>query len=269
MGKVENHKRDLYLLLDEGADLGDPVAIRNYLVENSALPGRRANLELARAFAELIDERPGAHDAAWALCLELASLAPEDAPVNSPEEFLPFCGVIGLGVLGAAAADRLREALDLMRQLASDPRWRMREAVAQGLQRLINAHGKECRATLADWVAGGNLLEMRAAAAAVAEPDTLVDRAAALAALELHREILEHVGQAADRRSEEFRILRKGLGYTLSVVVQAVPRKGFALIEELADLGDRDLLWIVKQNLGKNRLVKNFPQRVRTIRERL
>ena len=50
----------------------------------------------------------------------------------------------------------------------------MREAVGQGLQRLIDAQGMESRAALAAWVADGNLLEMRAAAVAVAEPDALV-----------------------------------------------------------------------------------------------
>ena len=93
-----------------------------YLRAHSDLPGPRANLELldvASAHCDRADlER-------W------AALAPEVAPVNSPEVFLVCVGIVGLGRL-VAAGDR--SFLPTMRQLANDPRWRAREAVAIGLQ---------------------------------------------------------------------------------------------------------------------------------------
>ena len=51
--------------------------------------------------------------------------------MNSPEEFLACCGVLGLGKLlvqGQSAR------LDTLHLFASDPRWRTREAVAMALQ---------------------------------------------------------------------------------------------------------------------------------------
>lgn len=62
----------------------------------------------------------------------------------------------------------------------------------------------------------------------------------------------------ADRRSEAFKALRKGLGYCWSVAVAATPRTGApvfeALVERAAASGDRDLRWIARENLRKRRL---------------
>ena len=63
--------------------------------------------------------------------------------------------------------------------------------------------------------------------------------------------------------------MRKGLGYTLSVVVCAIPKEGFALMQRLVSLQDADILWIIKQNLKKNRLIKNFPDHIDAITELL
>ena len=111
-----------------------------YLLAESGLPGPRGNLELAQAAAD-------------AGCLEQFNAwlewTPERAPVNTPQEFLSFCGTVGLGRLLADTPDaapggvthrggeneRL-ELLERLRRLAADPRWRTREAVAMALQRL-------------------------------------------------------------------------------------------------------------------------------------
>ena len=50
------------------------------------------------------------------------------------------------------------------------------------------------------------------------------------------------------------------------VGVQATPEQGFEFLTQLAGLQDRDVLWIVKQNLKKNRLVKNFPEQVEALK---
>jgi hypothetical protein len=54
----------------------------------------------------------------------------------SSDEYLAVCGSAGLGRL--AAEGRL-DLLPTHRKLASDPRWRLREGVAMGLQRLGEA----------------------------------------------------------------------------------------------------------------------------------
>jgi hypothetical protein len=70
-----------------------------YLLENSGLPGPRANLELMQAYVEL-----GAEKDFIPLLDHTSDLAPE----NTPEEFLAFCGTVGLGEI---IANGLREYL--------------------------------------------------------------------------------------------------------------------------------------------------------------
>jgi hypothetical protein len=91
-------------------------------LQESGLPGPRGNLELARAVAEEGDE---------ALFARYLALDAGQAPVNSPYEFLAFCGVLGQGKVLAQGE---RGVLETLRRCASDPRWRTREAVAMALQ---------------------------------------------------------------------------------------------------------------------------------------
>jgi hypothetical protein len=269
MSQREKHRRDLTGLFDALLETGDDERLLEYVVANSNLPGPRGNLELAQAFGDFARDYASTEaQRLWDLCLQMADVSPEEAPVNAPQELIPFCGALGIGAIGAASPALFEPALTSLRGLASDPRWRMREAVAFGLQRLLASRGKDTLKALEGWVAPGAWLEMRAAAAAVAEPALLKDGHTAIAALELHRRIVDHVLQAEDRHAETFRVLRKGLGYTLSVVVRALPGEGFAFMAELADSGDPDALWIIRQNLKKNRLVKNFPQEVESLTRR-
>ena len=94
-----------------------------YLLAESGLPGPRGNIELAQAVADEGDEP---------LFRRLLSFDAAGAPTNTPQEFLAFCGVIGLGRL---LAEGRRDLLPALRRHANDPRWRMREGVAMALQR--------------------------------------------------------------------------------------------------------------------------------------
>lgn len=268
MGKKENHEQDLAPLLDEFTSTGHAARLEAYLLSGSNLPGPRGNLELAAAFGDAIEahaaKATGVQDL-WHLCAAMAQIPAAEAPVNDPREFLPFCGAVGLGAIASVRVGSLEATLASLRSLAGDPRWRMREGVVFALQRLMAAHQERTLAALESWVTAGAPLQMRAAAATVAEPALLQDRETALAALQLHRDIFHHLVRLEERRSDPFRTLRKGLGYTLSVVVCAVPGEGFAFLTQLAASGDPDVRWIVRQNLRKNRLVKGFPRDLQVI----
>jgi len=58
-------------------------------------------------------------------------------PRNSQLEFLAVCGVVGMGQLLTQGNN---DALKILRAAASDSRWRVREGVAMGLQRLGEAN---------------------------------------------------------------------------------------------------------------------------------
>src|SRR5213082_4263405 len=86
-----------------------------YLKKHSGLPGPRANLELVAAVVE-----EGDADRLWRLSA-------------SRDEFLALCGTAGLGRIALLEPETV---MTWLRELASDPRWRVREGVAMALQRL-------------------------------------------------------------------------------------------------------------------------------------
>jgi hypothetical protein len=145
----------------------------------------------------------------------------------------------------------------------------MREAVPMSLTRLIFNRSRDTLQALETWTIDGSLLELRSVAAGVADPALLKDREIVTIALDLHKNIFKRVLETEVRKTENFRVLKKALGYTLSVVVKANPQPGFAYMVYLVNTQDRDVQWILKENLKKNRLVKNFPGDVAEISRRL
>jgi hypothetical protein len=270
MSKKEKYQEELTSLVDEFIATGSAEQLKAYLASNSNLPGPRGNLELAQSFMDALESYAGQRAGGlWELCLAMADTPAQVAPVNDPQEFIPFCGTVGIGALGAVSPALFEKALAALKHLADDPRWRMREAVAMALQRLAASRGSETWQALQAWIGEGGLLEMRAAAAAVAEPALLKDEGLATLAVHMHQTILAQVLQTRERKSEAFRILRQALGYTVSVVTQAAPEPGFKLMAGLAVSPDPDLRWIVRENLKKNRLVKNYVEEVASIQQLL
>ena len=213
-----------------------------YLRAESGLPGPRGNLELAHAAADLADRGRIEH---------FLTFDPGRAPVNSPDEFLAFCGVEGLGRLIAEGQTDLWPTL---RAYASDPRWRIREGVAMALQRVGRVDMDLLLDTMETW-ARGNWLEMRAAAAGLAEPVLLREEKYILRALGILDQITSAV-ESSRERDEDFKTLRKGLGYCWSVVVAALPVQGKRVMERWLSSPDKDVYWIMKENLKKKRLAR-------------
>ena len=131
-----------------------------YLVEHSNLPGPRANLELMQAFVEMGSEND---------FIPLLDYSPDIAPKDTPEEFLAFCGTVGLGELIGSG---LEEYLPDLRSQASDPRWRIREAVAIALQIIGRNNFTLLESICKEWIEGTHL-EQRAVAAGICEPSLL------------------------------------------------------------------------------------------------
>ena len=153
MDKVDNHRKILRNLEDWDS----------FLLEESGLPGKRANIELAQAVAEEGEKE---------LFERYLSFDPEKAPVNSPQELLAFCGVLGLGKL---ISEGKRGHLKTLRQFVSDPRWRIREAVTMALQRFGLVDIEALLEAMEKW-SKGNPWEKRAAAAALCEPKLLSEK---------------------------------------------------------------------------------------------
>ena len=214
-----------------------------FLLKESGLPGPRGNLELAQVVADLGTSAQFEH---W------LTFDAEQAPTNTPQEFLAFCGAVGLGRL---LAEGQKRRLKTLQRCAADPRWRMREGVAMALQRWGDADLDALIAAMEIW-SRGNVLEQRAAAAALCEPRLLKDKAQVKRVLDVLDTITATLPAVADRKSEGFIALRKGLGYCWSVAVAASPADGQKAMERWLTSRNPDVRWIMKENLKKNRLVR-------------
>ena len=210
-----------------------------FLRKESGLPGPRGNLELAYVVAEEGSKK------------QFEQLLLFQAEENTPEVFLVFCGILGLGRL-AAKEPKLFKRLCAY---ASDPRWRIREAVATGLQLVGEQDMDLLLKEMQKW-SKGNWYEKRAAAAALAEPRLLKQPKHAKKVLQLLNEITKSMEKADNPKDESFKVLRQGMGYCWSVVVAALPDSGKPMMENWLDSKNKDILWIMKENLKKNRLVK-------------
>ncbi|HYF83498.1 MAG TPA: hypothetical protein VEB00_10790 [Clostridia bacterium] len=212
-----------------------------YLKQESGLPGPRGNLELIYAVAEVGNEEQFLH---------LISFTPELAPVNSQEEFLSACGTVGLGRLVAEGKSKY---LGLLRSFASDPRWRTREGVAMALQIYGEEHMDELINEMKDW-AEGSYYEKRAAAAALCEPKLLNQKGQVFNVLQILDTITKSIVNVENTKDEGFVALKKGLAYCWSVAIVYNFDEGKKMFERWIGCQDKDINWIVRENLKKDRL---------------
>ncbi|HEX7264958.1 MAG TPA: HEAT repeat domain-containing protein [Candidatus Dormibacteraeota bacterium] len=203
----------------------------SYLKANSGLPGPRANLELVAAVGDVADA-----DLLWRLSA-------------SSDEFLALCGTAGLGRLAATDA----AALPRLKELAADPRWRVREGVAIALQRMGRSDMAGLISQMKAWSKDGPFVQ-RAAAAGLCEPALLKDHAEVRRVLLLLDQITRSVAATVDRKQEGFRVLRQAMGYCWSVAAAANPDAARPLLEKWLVSQDPDIAWILQSNLGKARM---------------
>jgi hypothetical protein len=205
-----------------------------YLKKHSGLPGPRANLELVQAVGDEADA-----DRLWHLSA-------------STDEFLALCGTAGLGKV---ALMEPATVMTWLKELASDPRWRVREGVAIALQRIGRESMPRLIAEMHSWVGDGPYTE-RAAAAGLCEPALLRENAHAVEVLEILDRITSSLASSGDRRSAGFKVLRQALGYCWSVAAAAAPENGRTYFEKWLQSSDKDVTWVMKSNLGKARMVR-------------
>ncbi len=266
MGKRGNYLNQLLLLLQTGSSFAE---LEQMLVANSNLPGPRANLELAWAFADCFEEieATGEH---LTLLIGWASLGPEQAPAGSPLEFLPFCAIQALGA-GYLNAYEREKVLAVLRQAAGDSRWRVREAVAMGFQRIAEVDFAVAQEVFSAWLRDATLVEKRAILAALAHGPLLKQPERAEFCLDVTELVLKDLLELPrqERKTEGFRILKQGLEYSISLFVESLPEQGFFRLEKWVEADDADLRHIIKSNLLKARLAKKHAARVNGLLARL
>jgi hypothetical protein len=229
MTKIDDYRRMLQRLEEWDS----------FLLKESGLPGPRGNLELAYAVAQEGDKERFKHFLTY------------HAEENTPEVFVIFCGVMGLGKLAASQP----ELFDQLREYASDPRWRIREAVATGLQLTGDQNMGLLLRKMKRWIKG-NWYTKRAAVAALAEPRLLRQPKHARQVLQILDTVTRWMETIEQTRDDSFKVFRQALGYCWSVAVAALPEEGKPIMEHWLTSEDKDVRWVMKENLKKNRLIK-------------
>lgn len=228
--------------------LNDKAKLEKFIVNNSNLPGPRGNLELAFAFSEVCDDPDNLQD--W------LNITEDRADVNDPRSFLPFCAAVCLGRIYTRKKNR--KIITILKRLANDGRWRMREAVAFGFQIIGENNFGELRDIFSDWIEKSNNLEKRAILVSLAHPPFLNEDNAEFC-FEISDIVLNHMD-----REHNFDVLRKGLEFTISVFAAANPKLGFRFIKKW--IGKEKIIdKIMKENLKKNRLVRKNAEEVRNL----
>ncbi|MGE7611151.1 hypothetical protein [Paenibacillus sp. NPDC101420] len=247
------------------------VQLRDLLMKESNLPGPRVNLELSGNFAKHF-AHPKLTGTDWEFLNSWANLTEAEAGVNDPREFLPFCAVRALGAYYSYAEEEQRIMIQsIIKTAMNDSRWRMREASAMALQSIGEDGFALIRQLIDMWEEGANGLEQRAFVAALAHPPLLKEKENTLYCLQLATRIMENMGsgEVQYEDAEHFRVLSKGLEYSLSVFVASEPEAGFAMLEKFAKSRDTRMIKIVKSNLGKSRLSKKYALQVAEVLKNL
>ncbi len=226
-----------------------------YLKSNSNLPGPRGNLELAQAVADVSTRSQ---------LDTLLAVDREHPEENTPGTFVVFCGIKGLGKY----AHTDPTARQIIHSYASDPRWRIREAVAMAIQLWGELDIDSLVSELGTW-SFSDALEMRAIAAGLCEPILLKNPSTAQTTLDFLDRITASFLILTPRNREDVRTLRQGLAYCWSVAVAAAPATGKPVMEKWIAHEDKDIQWIMVENLKKNRLIKMDPDWVTVQQNRL
>ena len=203
-----------------------------YLKKHSGLPGARANLELVEAVGDEADA-----DRLWRMSA-------------SSDEFLALCGTAGLGKV---ALMEPATVMTWLKELASDPRWRVREGVAIALQRIGREDMSHLITEMQAWSAQGPYVQ-RAAAAGLCEPALLKPREHAVETLVILDDITTSLAASRERKDDGFRALRKALGYCWSVAAAAAPENALPYFEKWIQSTDKDVAWVIKSNLDRARM---------------
>jgi len=133
---------------------GKSRELAGYLVKNSHLPGKMANLRLAKEVQEMMEDL-----VAIVGFKSLFSTA-KDMEIHEHE----YVRLVAGHAFGAIGERHQKEVMPHLRRLAEDESWRVREGAAEGIGRLLCHHFPWVCKELKEWIKSGTPNLRRAAA---------------------------------------------------------------------------------------------------------
>ena len=251
-------------MLDAILATNDYSKITAYLLANSNLPGRMANLTLANQVGDYYMN----NDYNFAY-LSAVTLSHDDA--NAPEVFVVMCKLITLGsIFERLSSDEKVVVLNVLSASANDS-WRIKEAVAMAFQRIGMYNEVLLIDTFNSYLKIGTFSQKRAVVATLADYQLLESRVLCDYSLVVSDCLLGEISVLSPRlyKHEDFKVLEKGLGYAISVFVAVNPKQGFELLSKYAESDNKVIKQIIKSNLRKKRLASKYPDETESVKKLL
>jgi hypothetical protein len=219
----------------------DICALEDYLIDHSALPGKESNLELLRAFGDVIytichHEEIPLQDSYKNMEWLLAWLNMHHPPAffgedpDSPLQMLQMAAAVGLGVW-AGVFSQIQSGTGTLLELANSPLWRVRDTAAMGLHRMLSLSWETTLRRLRFHAMQANSLEWGAIISSISYPPLLEGQPfRVLDVLDLQQQALRFVSQS----QEAHPLLREALSRCINVAVEALPSVGLAQLRAWA-----------------------------------
>lgn len=238
-----------------GALAGSAGELYALLARGSGLPGTRANLPLARAFAAAC----AADVRGPALARRMASATSDEAPGGSPLEMIPLAGVLAAGACAARQRRAREDMLALLHEACDDPRFRVREAVSVALADVGAREGDALLGRVGTFADGyfhaAALLDALASAAWL---PTLTDAPGVVGLLERAFHLADEAPSAAVRWPG-YKALLEALGRALAPLALRFGEPVLSSAAGFARTEDPHLREVVARGLGDERLRARFP----------
>lgn len=151
MKHAEGFRNEALTIALDGAIAGKPLPLYDLLGRASGLPGTRINRGVVDAFAAECAARGKKADR---LVREMILLDADQAPGGTELEILPVCGVAAAASRGATDESARSAAISLLHDAADDFRFRVREAIPEGLVRLGQTKGDTLLREVEPWMDG-------------------------------------------------------------------------------------------------------------------
>jgi len=113
-------------------------------------------------------------------------------------------------------------------------------------------------AEMEKWSTEGPYLQ-RAAAAGLCEPSLLKEPEHVVRVLKILDRMTKSLAATSARKTEGFRVLRQAMAYSWSVAAAALPESGRPLMERWLRSPDKDVAWVMQENLTKGRIMALGP----------
>lgn len=247
----------------------DICALEDYLIDHSDLPGVESNLELLRAFGDVVYEICASENTplqlgyknmewllAWLNMHNPPSFFGEDP--DSPLQMLQMSAAVGLGVW-AAVFNQIQSGTTTLLDLSNSPLWRVRDTAAIGLNRMLWLAWEMTMRRLRFAAMQANAREWQAIAESLSQPTLLEgDSYRVLEAIDLQQSGLRFLY----RMEGDQAALIDSLSRSIAAAVQTLPEVGFAQLRAWAAWPHERIKLVVRGSLAS---LNDWPDEIERI----